>query len=317
MPARALSRDAVLPVIVSEVAGAGRRQTRESQLRALLEPAARPRFYWPPTLAELRTTVQEALRHQPSHVAVAGGDGTIHHVVNALGDADVTLVPLPFGSGNDFCRGLGLTADPARVAEVLADGAVRQVDLIEVNGKRICTVAGLGLVADTGVQVARLMAPGSRWRRMACALGQATYLAAAAGRLLAARHLAAPVRIACRTDGPAVETTSRLHGLFLANLPTLGAGLRLPVAASIDDGYFELATLPENSRLRLAASLSRLRSGRPLPDHVLHVTRAVDAEIVWEGGTALLGDGEDMGRADHFHVTLLPAALRVIAARTS
>ncbi len=92
---------------------------------------------------------------------MAGGDGTLHHAVNALGDRPVAIVPVPTRHGNDFSRGLGVGADLSAIATTLASLETRRIDLIEVNGHRVCTVAGAGIVADAGLQVGRLLAPGS------------------------------------------------------------------------------------------------------------------------------------------------------------
>jgi hypothetical protein len=43
------------------------------------------------------------------------------------------------------------------------------------------------------------------------------------------------------------------------------------------------------------------------------VKRAAEAEIEWPGGSALLGDGEDLGRFDRFRVRTLPRALQVVS----
>lgn len=236
----------------------------------------------------------------------------MHHAVNAIGDAPVVLVPFPGGSGNDFCRGIGLD-DPETSARALSAGTTRRVDLLEINGHRVCTVAGIGIVADTGVQVARLMAPGSPWRPPLRALGAFAYMGAAGARLLFGTHLTTPARVRWHeVSGRWLEETSDVHGLFLANLATLGAGLRLPVPGSCDDGRVELVRLPRNPRLRLLRGLARLRSGGPLPDGLIDVAPTDEAEIDWPGGSALLGDGEDLGRFDRFRVRALPASLRVV-----
>jgi diacylglycerol kinase family enzyme len=98
---------------------------------------------------------------------------------------------------------------------------------------------------------------------------------------------------------------------MLANLPTLGAGLRLPVPSAPDDGAFELVQILEGSRMKLARALSSLRSDRPVPPQTLDVARAVEATIEWQGGSALLADGEDLGVAGRFSVRVLPGALEV------
>ena len=303
-----------LPVVVSTVSGAGAGHRREAVLRKVIGAPFRPRFVYPASIDELRRVVAGLAASGASHIGVSGGDGTMHHAVNALGDAPATLVPFPGGSGNDFCRGLGLDGDAGKAALALGSGVTRRVDLLEVNGHRVCTVAGIGIVAATGVQMARLMAPGSVWRLPLRPLGALAYMGAAALRLLFAPHVTAPARVRWReTAGDWSEVTSEVHGLFLANLATLGAGLRLPVPGHSDDGEIEVVLLPENPRVRLLRGLARLRSGRPLPDGVIDVKRAAEAEIEWPGGSALVGDGEDLGRFDHFRVRTLPRALQVVS----
>src|SRR5215831_2472574 len=92
-----------LPVIVSASAGAGAGRNLEPSLRGLLAPGFEPRFLHPADLDDLRRLVADIARSGAAYLAVAGGDGTLHRVVNALGDAPVIVAPLPTGSGNDFC----------------------------------------------------------------------------------------------------------------------------------------------------------------------------------------------------------------------
>jgi diacylglycerol kinase (ATP) len=302
-----------LPVLVSPAAGAADPAAVVARIRAAL-PDTTPRFLHPASIAELRSAIDALVRDGAEAIAVAGGDGTLHHAVNALGDAPVTLAPVPVGSGNDFCRGIGLTDDPAAALTCLASGGTRRVDLLEVNGHRVCTVAGLGLVADTGVQTGRLLSPRSLVRRPVRALGQWAYLATASARLALVPHLAHAAHLTWQSGESASESRSGpCYGLFLANLPTLGAGLRLPVATRLDDGRFELAWLPVRSRLSLVRALASLRGSRPVPPGVLEVRSTGRASIDWPGGSALLADGEDLGTASLVTARALPGALRVPA----
>ena len=308
------SAGADLPVVVSIAAGPGDGAERESALRELLGTRFTPRFFYPRSIRELRAVVQDLAIGGASHVGVAGGDGTMHHAVNGIGDNPSILVPFPRGSGNDFCRGMGLTGNAAAPVHALMSGRTRRIDLLEVNGHRVCTVAGIGIVAATGVQVARLMAPGSPLRPLVRALGPYAYLGAAALRLLLTPQTTAPARVRWRDrSGDWSEVAADLHGLFLANFATLGAGLRLPLTGQIDDGHIEVVRLPKNRRLRLLWGLSCLRSGRPLPTGVIEIAPASEAEIDWPDGSWLLGDGEDLGRFDRFHVRALPRALHVVS----
>jgi diacylglycerol kinase (ATP) len=301
-----------LPVIVSLTAGDGHARRHEERLRAALSSVAEAVFSYPESLADLREAVVAAAESGATHVAVAGGDGTLHHAVNALGERPVTLVPLPMGSGNDFSRALGVGDDPAIVGQSLRNLNRRYIDLIDVNGHRVCTVAGAGIVADTGLQVGRLLSPASSVRSIVRRFGRSAYLLGGAARLMFSWRVVRDAEIRwCDTKGTWYEWEGRLHGLFLANLPTLGAGLRLPFSSQMNDGAFELAVLPQSSRRRLIWSLGCLRSGRRLPAGTMIVERASEARIRWKGGSRIIGDGEDLGFVEEIHARSLPNALTI------
>ena len=301
-----------LPVIVSVTAGDAQAPRHEERLRAALSAAADPIFSYPATLSALREAIVAAADSGATHIAVAGGDGTLHHAVNALGGRPVAIVPIPIGGGNDFSRALGVGADLSPLAKTLATLQTRRIDLIEVNGRRVCTVAGAGIVADTGLQVGRLLAPGSSARPIVRRLGRSAYLLGAAARLAFARRVVKDAAIRWRDPkGTWFEWEGRLHGLFLANLPTLGAGLRLPFASQMTDGAFELAVLPQSSRRRLMWSLGCLRGNRKLPAGTMIVERTSEVQIHWKGGSRVIGDGEDLGFVEEIQARSLPGALTV------
>lgn len=69
-------------------------------------------------------------------VVVAGGDGSLNHAVNELGDrlAEVLFGLVPAGTGNDFARSAGIPDDPAEAARVVARGHARSFDVGRATG---------------------------------------------------------------------------------------------------------------------------------------------------------------------------------------
>lgn len=97
-------------------------------------------------------------------VIAVGGDGTVNEVINGLlGDlpsAPPALAVIPTGSANVFARALGLPADPAQAAEVLADalhkGSTRRINLGKWGSQWFAVNAGFGIDADVIASVERV-----------------------------------------------------------------------------------------------------------------------------------------------------------------
>ena len=69
-------------------------------------------------------------------VVAAGGDGTVHEVVNGLvrgGKAGATLGVIPIGSGNDFAYGLGIPLEMEAALDRLFSGQPRLIDLARIE----------------------------------------------------------------------------------------------------------------------------------------------------------------------------------------
>ena len=302
-----------LPLIISTASGAGRPDRLEPAIRAALEGQYALDFRYATTLGGLRRAIDEELARGEPLVAVGGGDGTLHHAVNAIGDRPVTLAPLPLGTGNDFCRGLGLdTLDTS--LDAMAHGGRQRIDLLDVNGRRVVTVAGIGVVARSALQVGRLARPGSVLRTPIRLLGSLAYLGAGGVRLLCERGLATPALVRWRSapDSREERIDGRFYGAFLAVRPTLGAGMRLPLDVTPDDGMFEVVLVETAPRMTVARNLPRLRKGAGISPGILDVHHAVEVVIEWAGGSPLLGDGEDLGSATEVRARILPRALSVV-----
>ncbi len=82
-------------------------------------------------------------------VAAAGGDGTIHHVVNGMLKADLNHIPLgviPVGTSNDVANYIGVQVENA--LEVIGRRNVNTIDLGQVNGTYFINVASGGFITD-------------------------------------------------------------------------------------------------------------------------------------------------------------------------
>jgi diacylglycerol kinase (ATP) len=273
--------------------------------------------YGEPELCVSRTRglAEDALRRVLANaggpVIIAGGDGSVHLAINATDSLRVPLAVIPMGTANDLSRALNARtsqADPFRV---------RHVDLLRVNGRRLCTVGGLGVPADIAARVNHLRRRG-RFGKALSRLGTAIYPLIAAEHVLVGRSRPLGVRLRyLAPDRARSQTWDELcfegYGLFLCNQSSLGGNLVVSPESDHADGTFELAAIRVTSRLALLRLLAALRLGRRISPSVLKVVRAVSARIETSRPVSAFGDGEPMGESSAFAVEIEPRQLPVIA----
>ena len=84
------------------------------------------------------------------HILIAGGDGTVDSVVNAMAKNGVSLPIgiLPAGTANDFSKFLGMPSDIEAACKQILSSEVKSVDLGSINDKYFVNVASTGLFTD-------------------------------------------------------------------------------------------------------------------------------------------------------------------------
>jgi diacylglycerol kinase (ATP) len=97
-------------------------------------------------------------------IVAAGGDGTVHEVVNGLAGTGATLGLLPIGTMNVFASELGLPInDLEHCWNIIQSDRTRAVDLPKANQKFFVQLAGVGLdaqvVKETSAQFKRNFGP--------------------------------------------------------------------------------------------------------------------------------------------------------------
>jgi diacylglycerol kinase family enzyme len=98
---------------------------------------------------QLAAAAQEACRRisngEFDGVVVAGGDGTLHTVANALAGSAIPLGIIPLGSLNHFARDLGVPFALDAAIATIAAGHTRQVDVAELNGEIFINNSSIGV----------------------------------------------------------------------------------------------------------------------------------------------------------------------------
>ncbi|MGH2538129.1 MAG: diacylglycerol/lipid kinase family protein [Candidatus Promineifilaceae bacterium] len=218
-------------------------------------------------------------------VVAAGGDGTLHEVVNGLLTAagpgpSRPLGILPLGTGNDFSDTSGLPRDLAAAVALIAAGHTRQVDAGRVTADGVahffhnnCAVAMEPLVTLENIRMTRLS-------------GNARYLVALVKGLLKLR--AWDMRI--QWDGGGYEGPTYL--LSVCNGPRTGGLFPMAPPARNDDGQFHYVFAPKVPPLSVLAILARLLRGAHLNHPRVRHGRTARIALSSSPGTPVHADGE-------------------------
>lgn len=94
---------------------------------------------------DVRSLIREGVRRGERVFIAAGGDGTVHHVMQALVNTDAILGVIPIGTYNHFARDLGLPLGWRAALDVALGGATRQIDTGRINDRFFVNNVTLGM----------------------------------------------------------------------------------------------------------------------------------------------------------------------------
>jgi diacylglycerol kinase (ATP) len=250
--------------------------------------------------AEAQSMIRHAIQDGADVLAVMGGDGMTHLGVNTVAAAHLsghnrtTLGLIPAGTGNDFCRGIGLDPKNAMAAAVvIAAGHSRFIDLARVGETYVGTVLATGFDALVNRRAKQLTWP----------KGSTRYAVATMAEL----RVFSPLRYRLSLDGEVRELQAML--VAIGNTSSYGGGMRICPEADPYDSLLDVTIIHPVGRLKLLRLFPEIYSGRFVRDPCVEQLRA--REVTVEGpGLVGFGDGE-MIAATPLTVCCAPRALPV------
>ena len=287
----------------------GRRFGRvEKRLREVLGPLEVELTRGPRDAERL---AREAVRAGVERLIVAGGDGTLSEVVTGLLGAGLgayaRIGVLPFGTGGDFVRTLGVPRDPERAIECIAEGKVRRIDAYKVTLRdeagRPRTSYGVN-IASIGIS-ALVVTLAERSPRFVGGSG-AFLLGALRG---IARYRSEPVKLLVDGqvlhDGPLILATA-------ANGRWFGGGMLVSPQAHCDDGRLDAFAVGGLTRRKLLVKLAQIYRGTHLKDGSAKLARGRVVEAFGPPSVRVEVDGEPLGSLP-LRVEVLEGALSLLA----
>ena len=274
-------------VIANPTAGGARSTLLGEIVERLQEVGCNVQVRETATVADLERLLGEGGGHDVDAVAIAGGDGTINRVLNALPDGAPPIAVLPLGTVNLLAREIGLPTSTAGIAETTAFGPSRPISVGEINGQRFAIVASVGLDAEVVDHVnLNLKHHIGKWAYLYETLKQVT--------------LCPPAAFRFRLNG----REHRAHGIVIANGRHYAGAYVTSPKAHLEKHSFEVCQLTRPGRLAALRYLTSLATGRFAQRADVRIDEVTDLQILEPEGAPVQADGDVLCR--------LPATLRVL-----
>ena len=246
--------------------------------------------------------------------AAVGGDGTVHDVLNGIAAyvewtseypgsvsfSDFTLGVIPLGSGNDWVKSVGLSADIKQAVASIAAGVTGVQDVVKVSVlddldfsaeplavSYMSNIGGVGLDARVCEIVNRKKERGRRGKKL--------YVSAL---LYCIRHRV-PIRAKVICDGQTIFSGRYLSMAFGVGKYS-GGGMRQTPEAVLDDGLLDITIIPDIPIWTIAKEVYKLFTGNFLTIKEVIPAKCREVLILPESeadAEPVEVDGEVVGRA--------------------
>ncbi len=230
-------------------------------------------------------------------IIAAGGDGTLHQVVNLVMKAGLQLPVGMIGSGtsNDFATYLHIHENLEEYFDRIAAGKTRKVDLGRTGDRYFVNVASAGALTSIAHEVNA---------KLKNALGKMAYYLRGIGEIPKFRSF--PVSL--KADGQEWELEAFLF--IVLNSSVVGSMKNVAAEASVDDGKLDFLAVKKCSPARLMKLTADLIAGKSVAaqDAVFHVQAQKFLISAQNGPTVSDLDGE-LGPELPLEIETIPQAI--------
>ena len=198
---------------------------------------------------------REAAEEGYELIIAAGGDGTIHEIVNGVMQVAPERRPrvgvVPLGSGNDFAHAIGMNPNPGMALRQIFTGQSRRIDIGKIedqSGRCEYCDNTIGIGFDATVTI--------RTHTLPIVRGFMMYFTAVMQTIIL-NHEAPRLQITSDTESWEEDTIM----LVVCNGPREGGGFMVAPEAVVDDGVFHYAAIRKVSRPMLLRLVPEVMNG--------------------------------------------------------
>lgn len=231
-------------------------------------------------------------KYKPERVIIAGGDGTIKFVAEALENEDVIFGIIPAGSANGLATDLNI---PKKLEENLAiafRNSFMEMDVILINGKVSLHLSDLGLNAEL-----------IKNYENSTIRGKLGYALQVFSTLVDKEE---PFRAIIEANDQIIERDAQM--IVIANSKKYGTGVVINPQGSMNDGKFELVVL-RNFDLSIFAQI--ITGNLPIESGDVEIISTASASIKLQSPVSFQIDGEYYGKETELNVALSPNKFKV------
>jgi len=230
--------------------------------------------------------------YQPKRIIVAGGDGTLKMVAEAMENEDVILGILPAGSANGLAVDLNLPPTLEENLVVAFHDKYIEMDMIVINGKKSFHLSDLGLNADLIKNYEEGDIHG-KWGYILQAF-------------ITLKDLEEPFTASITANDKTIECMARM--IVIANSQKYGTGIVINPNGVMDDGKFELVIL-KNLDLMV---ISKIITGNiAISSDDVEIISTDKATIATNFPVSFQMDGEYCGHETLLDIAILPKKMKV------
>ncbi|WPR71751.1 diacylglycerol kinase family protein [Flavobacterium sp. NG2] len=230
--------------------------------------------------------------YKPERIIIAGGDGTIKLVGDAVAHKDVVLGILPVGSANGLAVELDLIRTIEENLEIALFNDYLEIDMVVINHKKSLHLSDIGLNAELIKNYKKSKIHG-KWG----------YFAQAFRTLVNAPK---PFHVIIETARTTIDTEARM--IVIANAQKYGTGVVINPLGTLNDGKFELVIL---KKINLGV-ISNIVMGRmPLGHKDIEIISTDSATIKTNIPVGFQIDGEYVGNENELTISISSDKIKV------
>ncbi|SHF53335.1 lipid kinase, YegS/Rv2252/BmrU family [Salegentibacter echinorum] len=227
-------------------------------------------------------------------IIIAGGDGTIKLVAEALMEKKVPMGIIPVGSANGLAANLGIPADLKTQLKIALGGHVTNMDILNIDGEVCLHISDLGVNAELIKNYQN-----SKVR------GKLGYLLQSVPTLMYSKY---PFEFEIQLESETLHKEGIL--LAFANAKKYGTGANVNPQGRMDDGVFEILIY---KNFDIPQILNTLRNETNVDAGFVEIIQVEKARVICKKPVACQVDGEYMGEKKEVNVNIIPHKLPIMS----